>query len=127
MNKVIRYKFIVLVMISVGFFSCKYEKIEPATELPENVSFQTDLIPLFNQSCNSVGCHNAGGIAPDLSPANAYTDLTTRDNMIDLVNPENSILYKRMIDTNQPMPLSGVMDYESRQVLSWITDGAKNN
>jgi len=114
-------------MVSIGLFSCKYEKIEPATELPENVSFQTDLIPLFNQSCNSVGCHNAGGISPDLSPANAYTNITTIDNMIDLDNPGNSMLYMRMVDTKSPMPLSGVMPYESSQVLSWITDGASNN
>lgn len=114
-------------MLSIGFFSCKYEKIEPATELPKNVSFQNDLIPFFNQSCNSVSCHSAGGIAPDLSPANAYADITTITDMIDLVNPKSSRLYVRMIDTKKPMPLSGVMSYESSQVLSWITDGAKNN
>ncbi len=127
MNKIIQYKFIILLTISIGLFSCKYEKLEPATELPENVSFQTDLIPLFNQSCNTVGCHNANGIPPDLSAGNAYSDITTRAGMIDLDIPENSKMYSRMIDVQSPMPPSGVMNYESLQVLSWITDGAKNN
>ena len=114
-------------MVSVGFFSCEYEEIEPVTELPENVSFQTDLIPIFNQSCNSVGCHNAGGISPDLSEGNAYTVLTTGD-MLDLNNPENSILYKRMIDVQKPMPLSGILSKsQTNKVLVWIKEGALNN
>ena len=123
----LRYKFIALLAFSLFFSSCTYEKIELVTELPQNVSFQNDLIPLFNQSCNIVGCHNTGGIAPNLSEENAYHSLTTIANMIDLDSPEKSTIYMRMIDTQKPMPLSGVMTYESQQVLSWITDGAKEN
>ena len=123
----IPYKFIFLLLISGLLFSCTYEKIEPSSELPKDVSFKNDLIPLFNQSCNTIGCHNTGGIAPDLSADNAYRDLTTTPQMIDLDSPENSTLYKRMTDAQKPMPLSGVMVYESQQVLSWIKDGAKDN
>jgi len=126
MKQIIRNKFTVLLLLSIALFSCKSEKIEPVTQLPENISFQNDLIPLFNQSCNTTGCHNTGGIPPDLSAGNAYTSITG-SNMIDLNNPENSKLYIRMIDTQSPMPLTGVMPYESRQVLSWIIDGAQNN
>ena len=127
MNHTMLFKILVLVLISVVLFSCKYETIEPATTLPENVSFQNDLVPLFNQSCNTVGCHSAGGIQPDLSAGNEYADITNNGDMIDLDFPGNSKLYKRMIDVQKPMPLTGVMQYESQQVLSWITDGAKNN
>jgi len=127
MAPTLRYKFIALLAFSLFFSSCTYEKIELVTELPQNVSFQNDLIPLFNQSCNAIGCHNIGGIAPDLSEANAFQNLTSIANMIDLSSPDNSTIYLRMIDTQSPMPLSGVLPYESQQVLSWITDGAKNN
>ena len=127
MNKVIRIKFIILLTISVGFFSCEYEQVEPITELPTDVSFQTDLIPIFNQSCNTAGCHNAGGIAPDLSEGNAYTVLVN-GNMLDLNNAENSILYKRMIDVQSPMPLSGILSKsQTNKVLVWIREGALNN
>ena len=47
--------------------------------------------------------------------------------MIDRANPENSELYIRMIDVAKPMPMSGVLPYESSVVLSWITDGAEDN
>jgi hypothetical protein len=127
MNKVIQIKFIILFVVSTVFYSCEYEQIEPVTELPENVSFQTDLIPIFNQSCNSVGCHDAGGISPDLSEGNAYADLTTGD-MLDLNNPENSILYKRMIDVQKPMPIAGILSKsQTNKVLVWIKEGALNN
>ena len=127
MNKVIRIKFIILLTISVGFFSCEYEQVEPITELPTDVSFQTDLIPIFNQSCNTAGCHNAGGIAPDLSEGNAYTVLVN-GNMLDMNNAENSILYKRMIDVQKPMPLSGILSKsQTNKVLVWIREGALNN
>ncbi|NOR88551.1 MAG: hypothetical protein GQ527_13180 [Bacteroidales bacterium] len=127
MTLIVRYKLVVLLILSLVVFSCTYEKIEITDELPQNVSFQNDLIPLFNQSCNSIGCHNTGGIPPDLSVDNSYQDLTTIANMIDLESPENSTIYVRMIDTQSPMPLSGVMNYESQQVLAWIKEGAQNN
>lgn len=127
MNHSTRLQFIIFIMISIAIASCTYEKIEEAEGLPQDVSFENDIIPMFNASCNSVGCHNDGGIPPDLSPANAYADITTTTGMIDLTTPENSELYIRMIDVAKPMPMSGVLPYESSQVLSWITDGAKDN
>ena len=127
MTQLIQYKVVIFFMLIVLVASCTYEEIEPVTGLPENVSFQNDLIPVFNQSCNMVGCHSSGGIAPDLTPANAYINLMLDDDMIDTDTPENSELYKRMIDTKNPMPLTGILPYESSQVLSWITDGAEDN
>jgi len=121
------FKFIPLLFLGIIISSCTYEKIKPVSELPQDVSFKNDLIPLFNQSCNIVGCHSSGGIAPDLSEENAYHSLTTIADMIDLENPEKSEIYVRMIDTQNPMPMSGVLSYQSKQVLSWIKDGAKDN
>ncbi len=126
MSKTVRYKIIILLMISIGSYSCVWEQVEPSTDVPENVSFQNDLIPMFNQNCNTTGCHDLNGTPPDLSPANAYMEITTKG-WIDATTPENSILYKRMIDTKSPMPPWGVLDYPSKQVLSWIKEGAKNN
>ena len=107
--------------------SCTYKKIDEEPALPENVSFQNDLIPLFNNSCNSAGCHSNNGVPPDLSEANAYDNLMGMTDMVDIVHPEKSKLYTRMIDTQNPMPPSGVMSYQASQVLSWITDGANKN
>lgn len=120
-------RFAILMLLTVIFSSCKYEQIELSGELPQNVSFQTELIPIFNQSCNTIGCHNANGIWPDLSEGNAFEAITT-SGQLDLDTPENSKLYMRMIDMQSPMPLSGILSKtQTDKVLVWIREGANNN
>ena len=73
------------------------------------------------------GCHDAGGIPPDLSPENAYKHLILL-NQVDTANPESSILYQCMRDTRDPMPPEGLLsEYEINLVLQWIIEEAKNN
>ena len=118
---------ITLTMFSIGLTSCEWSQIEPVDVLPENVSFGNDLIPIFTQSCNSVGCHNSGGISPDLSEENGFNDITS-GNMLNIDNPENSELYIRMIDVQSPMPISGILSKtQTDKVLVWIIEGAQNN
>ncbi|RLD35933.1 MAG: hypothetical protein DRI74_09980 [Bacteroidetes bacterium] len=123
----ILYQLIITIVLAAVVASCTYKKIDEDPVLPQNVSFQNDLIPLFNTSCNSAGCHATNGIPPDLTEANSYDDLMNSSGMVDVVHPEKSELYLRMVDVQSPMPPSGVMTYPASQVLSWITDGAKNN
>jgi hypothetical protein len=114
-------------VMSFSLVSCEWEEYKVSDIPIEEVSFSNDIMPIFNQSCNSVGCHNAGGIPPDLSPANGWQDLYDTD-MIDLDNPANSELYVRMIDNASPMPLNGVLSPTvTNTVLVWIEEGAKDN
>lgn len=123
----VKYRTFLLLLLSITIFSCEYEEIVPPSTLPENVSFSMDIIPIFNQSCNAIGCHSVGGISPDLSEANAYTDIFD-ENLVDLSNAENSILYKRMTDVQSPMPMSGILsETQTNKVLVWIREGAQNN
>jgi hypothetical protein len=94
------------------------------------VSFQTDIIPIFNQHCNMSGCHDGITNPPqtDLTPANAYPDLFAKI-QIDTVNPAQSNLYIRMTTTVPlPMPPAGLLPKgQTDLVLKWIEQGAKNN
>lgn len=86
-------------------------------------SFATDIIPVFNASCNMSGCHSAGHTVVDLSPENAYASLFAKG-MIDLSTPENSKLYTKL--------LSGTHDGRSTSaqqalILQWISEGALDN
>jgi hypothetical protein len=94
------------------------------------VSFQNDIIPIFNQQCNISGCHDGVTNPPqtDLTPANAYTDLFAK-NQIDTLNPSQSNLYIRMTTTVPlPMPPGGLLPAsQTNLILNWITEGAKNN
>lgn len=113
--------------MSLFLVSCEWEEYQVSTVEIKDVSFSTDIIPIFNQSCNSIGCHNEGGTAPDLSPANAFQSLWNT-NMIDLDSPASSELYARMIDVQTPMPIDGVLsETVQRTVLVWIEEGSLDN
>jgi len=119
--------FILILIFSLFLFSCEWEKLEPVAEMPENVSFANDLMPIFNLSCNMSGCHNAGGIPPDLTPENAYLNIIATS-QVDTTDVENSKLYSRMSSTSSPMPPSGLLsEYSQLLVKIWIEEGAQNN
>ena len=120
--KKILYLFIAMFAM-VTWQACEYDWLEPEPiDLPDEVSFADDILPIFQARC--VNCHGVGGITPDLTAANAYADLFN-ENQIDLLVPENSILYTKMA-------AGGSMNQYTSQgdaalVLKWITDGAQNN
>lgn len=109
-------------LLLITFSGCEYEFIEPI-EITDEVSFSKDIIPYFNKSCNMSGCHNAGGIPPDLSAANAYVDLFD-EGQIDLDDPENSKLYESLKSGSMKQYSTAE---ETAIVLKWIEQGAPNN
>ncbi len=131
MQNLIKVSAIVLVYASILLLSGCYKDesviITTGEEVTRTVSFSVDIIPIFNSSCNSSGCHNSGGIAPELTSINAFSTLTN-GGYIDTGSPESSELYLWMTgERGTPMPPSGVnKDYNSL-VLAWIKQGAINN
>jgi hypothetical protein len=113
--------------VTAFLMSCEKEYFVPVQQDLEDVSYSGDIIPIFNASCNMAGCHNTGGVSPDLSPDNSYSDLFIK-NMVDTITPPSSELYVRMISETKPMPPSGVLKGGQPQaVLAWIDQGALNN
>jgi hypothetical protein len=108
------------------FTSCEYEFIVPEEiVLPEEVSFMDDIIPIFDNSCNTTGCHTAGHFAVDLTPDNAFQDIFAK-NMVDLDNPEDSPLYAKLVEVGGTH--DGRSTPEQQQlILKWIQQGAQNN
>jgi hypothetical protein len=118
-------KYILLVaMAGVMLTSCEYEWIQPEKKpIPESVSFAADIMPIFNNGCNTNVCHGAGSTPPDLSEGNAYSSLMDGA-YVDTITPEASLLYNSMN--------SGSMEQYTNPgdadiVLAWIQQGAKNN
>ena len=100
---------------------------ETGEEITRPVSFATDIIPIFNASCNNSGCHSRGGKAPDLSASNAFNSLTV-GNYVNTNVPEISELYLWMIgQRSTPMPPNGINKDNNALVLAWIKQGALNN
>ena len=96
-------------------------------EITTPVSFSADLIPIFNESCATPNCHVNGGAPPNLMASDAYDQLTQLG-YVDTSNAEESILYKLMTSTSNPMPPNGLLPAEEiAYVLAWIEQGAQNN
>jgi hypothetical protein len=111
-------------------FGCYKDKtviFDTGEEITRTVTFSNDILPIFNNSCNTSGCHNAGGKAPDLSAQNAFSSLSN-GGYINIENPEASELFLWMTGKRgAPMPLSGVNKDYNALVLAWIKQGGQNN
>lgn len=120
---------VLFLLLVVVMNSCYDDEVLPAGQevVTGEVSFTQDIIPIFNASCNGSGCHNNGGIAPNLSSGAALSALTG-GGYINTSDPENSELYQWMIGNRSvDMPLSGPIGSANAKVLAWIRQGALNN
>jgi hypothetical protein len=102
--------------------SCKYDEVlpyEPDPTIP--VLFSEDIIPIFESSCATAGCHN-GAVAPDLTSSTAY-DVLWMGGYINTEVPD----HLWMSQAKGPMPPLGANETNNATVLQWITQGAKNN
>ncbi len=117
----------------IFIYSCKRDKDEMKADcvLPATVSFNNDIIPIFNSNCSFSGCHSSashsGGLT--LEATVAYSQLlNSGSGYVDTLNPELSLLYSRLISASNPMPPNAKLNDCSKQlILKWIQQKAKNN
>ena len=98
-------------------------------EVTKAVSLATDLIPIFEKSCSISGCHNSGGLKPDLTVDKIHSTLIS-GNYVNLATPESSELYLWLTGKKAiPMPVGAANNPSNinQLVLAWIKQGAKNN
>ncbi len=112
--------------ILAGCYKDKTVPVDVAA-ITKTVSFSKDIVPIFNQSCNTTGCHSSGGQTPTLTETNALSALTI-GNYYSKSAPESSIIYEKMTGKRgTPMPVSGVNKEYAALILAWIKQGANNN
>ena len=116
-----------ILLLVIGLQSCYYDN--PPELLPfdcEDVSFITHVQPILTNSCATTGCHN-GTTVPDLRGENAWNKL--REGYINLVNPEESILFRTVDFQENPMPPGGPKLSQTNIdiIQCWIEAGARNN
>jgi len=114
------------VLMLTLMYSCDYEFIEPPyIEPPQGLSFSEDIIPIFDASCNTSGCHVQGHFAVDLTPENAFSSLFAKD-MIDVATPTESRLYVKLNDGNGTHSSRSTAEQRA-YILQWIEEGALDN
>ena len=121
--------FTVILIVFQGCYDATTLVIDNSPAVTKTVSFKTDLIPIFDKSCNMAGCHNTGGKQPDLTADKAYASLTI-GNYLNIAAPDQSVVYLYLVGKKNPqMPLGAANNPSNinKLMLAWIKQGAKNN
>ena len=87
------------------------------------------MIPIFAKNCAVSGCHNTGGLKPDLTADKAYNSLIN-GKYVDVGTPESSEIYLWLTGKRAATMPVGAANNPSNinaLVLAWIKQGAKNN
>ncbi|MEP7375729.1 MAG: hypothetical protein ABI675_20195 [Chitinophagaceae bacterium] len=117
-----------LLSLVMGFTSCYKDIIKPDLAEdpdgpPKQVSFKTELAPLFNSSCALAGCHVSGAHKPYLATDASYLQIVN-GGFVNLALPKESILYKNIYgDMAEHIPSKT----DKQKVYDWIRNGAPNN
>jgi hypothetical protein len=123
--------FLILILFSLFLGSCKYDFILPEPTVPIDnggnpISFATQIAPIFSAGNKCTACHNTGGQSPDLTAANAFTQITAK--YLNTTTPEASPIYVFPSPTNTTgHTWKKYTANEAALVLAWIKEGAKNN
>lgn len=122
--------FLLFALSALFATSCTYKFVEPEVEdLPnptDTISFSSDILPIFNDGNNCTSCHKAGATSPDLTSANAFSQITSLG-LINTSDAAQSDIYY------VPAPISSSHNWkkyseaQAQKVLLWITQGANNN
>lgn len=110
--------------------ACQYDFIVPEETIPvepgTEISFATQVLPIFTDNNNCTLCHKTGGTSPDLTAGKAYTQLNTAK-YINKAAPEQSLLYKAVAPGQGFAGHKTVTAAQAALILGWIQQGAKNN
>ncbi len=122
-----------MLLISITVSSCTNQKIEIKKDCatPATVSFNQDVLPIFNAQCSTPGCHTSAAHegSLNLEASAAYNQLSSSGSgYIDTLHPEFSLLYSKLITASGTMPPTGKLDdCKINLILKWIQQKAKNN
>jgi hypothetical protein len=128
---VMRFLFISLIVFTIltVHSACAYDN-PPPVEI-EGVSFNEDVIPIFEISCVSSGCHTNGGIDPILTADKAYESLQNGighdgNPFIDVESPDESALMEEL-DSGKMPPGTNLPQFDIETIRTWMAEGAKDN
>ena len=114
--------FIILDLVLTGCYKDIIVESDPDGP-PQQVSFSTELLPIFTKNCALSGCHAAGAHAPILTEEKAYSALNNGV-YVNTLLPKQSKLY---LEINGEMGPYIPSPTDKRKVFDWIRNGAPNN
>jgi hypothetical protein len=125
---------VVSVVISfAGVWSCGNQITDPAQIVmpASNVSFERNILPLFNLTCNGSGCHSTDTRAGGVALTSYFEVVFNRPGLVVAGKPEQSLLAQIMDLAVAGRPLH-IQSFQNRitqnhitGVKTWIREGAK--
>ena len=99
--------------------SCQHDGI-PADQMKQ-ICFTGEVLPIFQNSCATTGCHDAGGGESGY----VFTDYTSIMKSITPSNANNSKAYQSIVSTFKLMPPDNALPISKRTLIRlWIDQGA---
>lgn len=116
------------ILLSLFIYGCKYDFIMPEFVPPIDnggnpISFSTQIAPIFSTGDKCISCHKLGGQSPDLTTANAYSQIISK--YVNTSSPNQSKIYSEPGSSSHSW--KGYTALEAATILAWINEGAKNN
>ncbi len=130
-NPGISIKFPILISVILFMTGCESKVVQPADIGDIEVSFKSDLIPIFNRSC--VSCHETADDPPPILVSDVAYQKIIAGGYVVPGNAEESLFYKRIIGDpdirgGRTMPPGEKLpDAEIELIKQWIKQGAQNN
>lgn len=117
----------------LGVWACDRTITDPAEIVipSSNVSFERHLLPVFNLTCNSAGCHSTDSRAGGVALTSYFEVVFNAPGLVVAKNPDRSVLM-RVIDFNSVTHLPHRQSFQTRitqnhidGVRTWIREGAQ--
>ncbi len=117
----------------LGIWACGRTITDPAEIVipASNVSFERHLLPVFNLTCNSAGCHSTESRAGGVALTSYFEVVFNAPGLVVAKNPDRSVLM-RVIDFNSATRISHRQTFQTRitqnhidGVRTWIREGAQ--
>lgn len=123
-----------LTVVTLLFSQCRYSFIVPEDVIiidptdPDapQVSFASDIVPIFATGNLCTSCHTTGKQAPDLTAANAFASINS-SRYINSATPEESKIYLYPNPNSATHMQKKFNATQAATILLWIQQGAKNN
>lgn len=114
----------IMLVAFAGCYNDKYDKLYPVTCDTTTVSYAHDIAPIMNASCNTAGCHGAGGGTSGLD-FTIFLQLQGQATADILLNDINGTLGRG----NHAMPkdLPKLAQCDINKITRWVNQGAQNN
>jgi hypothetical protein len=123
-----------LTVVTLLFSQCRYSFIVPEDvpiidpddpDAPQ-ISFATDVAPIFTTGNLCTSCHTTGKQAPDLTADKAFASINS-SRYINSATPEESKIYLYTHPNSTTHMQKKYNATQAATILLWIQQGAKNN